>query len=247
MNTKIFWLSILAVILSFAGGFYLANALNRNELTALRTDNERLKKNEADKTQSQTETTLTEDEIRQKIAEADKNPNDFSFQRNMGLALYRYGAMKQDVNLISESARLLQRTFNNNPKDYDVTVALGNAYYDEASIKKDNESFKKSREFYAKALEQKPDDADVRADFGSTFLFAEPAETAKAIAELEKSLQINPKNERALLFITQAFLKDNNTGEADKYFARLREINPKTPDIAELKAQISPGENSVQK
>jgi tetratricopeptide (TPR) repeat protein len=247
MNTKIFWLSILAVILSFVGGFYFANALNRNEMTALRADNERLKKNETVKTQNDEELTLTDDEIRQKIAEADKNPNDFSFQRNMGLALYRYGAMKQDVKLISESARLLQRTYNNNPKDFDVTVALGNAFYDEASIKKDSEIFQKSREFYLKALEQKPEDADVRADYGSTFLFAEPSDLNRAISEMQKSLQINPKNERALLFITQAYLKQNNEVEAEKYLAKLKEINPKTPDLQGFKAQFEQTQNPAQK
>jgi hypothetical protein len=43
MNQKVFWLSIVAVIVSFIGGFLLANALNRNELTTLRAENERLK------------------------------------------------------------------------------------------------------------------------------------------------------------------------------------------------------------
>lgn len=245
MNAKIFWLLILAVIISFVGGFYLANALNRNEINTLRAENESFKK-ESINPRNDKEPSLTDDEIRQKIVEADKNPNNFAFQRNLGLALFSYGAMKQDVNLISESARLLQRTYNNNPKDYDVIVTLGNAFYDIASIKKDNESFNKSREFYLKALEQKPDDSNVRADFGSTFLFAEPNDLDKAITELQKALEINPKNERALLFMTQTLLKQNKKEEAEKVLAKLKEINPKTPNLNELNSQISQDSNTIQ-
>lgn len=245
MNAKIFWLLILAVIISFVGGFYLANALNRNEINTLRAENESFKK-ESINPRNDKEPSLTDDEIRQKIVEADKNPNNFAFQRNLGLALFSYGAMKQDVNLISESARLLQRTYNNNPKDYDVIVTLGNAFYDIASIKKDNESFNKSREFYLKALEQKPDDSNVRADFGSTFLFAEPNDLDKAITELQKALEINPKNERALLFMTQTLLKQNKKEEAEKVLAKLKEINPKTPNLNELNSRISQDSNTIQ-
>lgn len=223
----------------------MANALNRNEINTLRAENESFKK-ESINPRNDKEPSLTDDEIRQKIVEADKNPNNFAFQRNLGLALFSYGAMKQDVNLISESTRLLQRTYNNNPKDYDVIVTLGNAFYDIASIKKDNESFNKSREFYLKALEQKPDDSNVRADFGSTFLFAEPNDLDKAITELQKALEINPKNERALLFMTQTLLKQNKKEEAEKVLAKLKEINPKTPNLNELNSRISQDSNTIQ-
>ena len=248
MNAKIIWLSVIAVLISFFGGFYLANSLNGTELAKLRAENEQLKKDVTEKPQPDGELTLTDDEIRQKIAEADKNPENISFQRNLGLALFSYGAMKQNTDLITESARLLQRVFASNPKDYDVIVTLGNAFYDVASIKKDSENFKKAREFYAKALEQKPDDSDVRADYGSTFLFAEPNELDKAGAELQRALQLKATNQRALLFMTQTLLKQNKRDEAAKYHAKLREINPKTPDLAEINAQVLPdASNAGQK
>jgi tetratricopeptide (TPR) repeat protein len=246
MNAKIFWLAIGAVIVSFCGGFYLANALNRNELTTLRAENERLKKNEPEQTQNESELSLTEEEIRQKIAEADKNPTNFSFQRNMGLALYRYGAMKQDANLISESGRLLKRTFDNNPQDYDVIVALGNINYDIGYFKKDNKGFEKARELYQKALALKPTDTDVRTDLGLTYFLSVPPEMDKAIAEFQKTLETNPKHERALQFITQAFLKQNKKEEAEKYLAKLKEINPQTPNLSELNSQISQDSNTIQ-
>ena len=247
MNSKIFWLSILAIIISFFGGFYLANSLNGNELLKLRAENEQLKKNNSPKPQDDAESTLTDDELRQKIAFADKNPDNLKYQRDLGMALLSYGVMKQNAELISESARLLHRVYDSNPKDFDVTVALGTAFYDIASLKNDAENFKKSREFYSKALEQKPDNASVRADFGSTFVFVDPPDFARADTELQKALQIDPKNARALLLMTQMLVKQNKSTEAEKYLARLKEINPDAPSLQDLSAQMSREESTNQK
>jgi tetratricopeptide (TPR) repeat protein len=239
MTTKLLTLSIIGVLLSFIGGFLLANSLNRNEINGLRADNERMKKNQSGVPQNQTDETLSEEELRLKIAEADKSPNNFSYQRNLGLALYRYGAMRQDPNLIAEAARLLQRAYDNNPKDYDVTVALGNSFYDIGFFKKELSGFVKAREFYRTALEQKPNDADVRVDLGLSYYLAEPPELDKAAAELEKALEANPKQERALQFMTQTMIRQNKMAEAEKYLARLREINPQTPALDEVAARMT--------
>jgi tetratricopeptide (TPR) repeat protein len=247
MNSKLFWLSILAVIISFFGGFYLANSLNGNELLKLRAENEQLKKNVTETPRNEADSTLSDEEIRQKIAQADKNPTDLPFQRNLGLALYRYGVMKQDADLIGESARLLQRIYDRDPKDYDVTVALGNAFFDLGFFKKDAASMQKGREFYLKALEQKPLDADVKTDLGISYYVATPPDFERAAVELQKALETNPKHERALLFMTQTLLKQNKQAEAEKYLARLKEVNPQTPSLAELNSQISQDDTTVQK
>lgn len=247
MNSKIIWLSIVAIIISFFVGFYLANSLNGNELAQLRGENERLKKAPTGASTSDQDDTLSDEEIRQKIAEADKNPANIPFQRNLGLALLSYGVMKQNEALISESARLLQRAYDGDPKDFDVTVALGTAHYDIASLKNDSESFKKSREFYAKALDQKPDNASVRADFGSTFVFVNPPDFERANSELQKALQTEPKNERALLLMTQMLVKQNKPAEAEKFLARLKEVNPKAPTLEQLTAQMAQENGTIQK
>jgi tetratricopeptide (TPR) repeat protein len=245
MNTKITALSIIAVILSFFGGFYLANSLNRNELDALRADNERMKKTAADPS-TPTDETLSVEEIRRKIAEADQIPGDLSYQRNLGLALYRYGAMKQDASLIADAARLLQRVFDGNPKDYDVLVALGNSYYDIAFFNKDWPAFDKARRYYAQALAQKSDDADVRTDLALSYYLVQPPELEKTAAELSKALEANPKHERALQFMTRTLIRQNKTEEAEKYLSRLREINPQTPSIDQVAADTAQESKTAQ-
>lgn len=247
MDKKYFWISLAAVIISFFGGFLLANALNRNELNTLRADVERLKNSSNAAPNNNAELSLSDEEIRQKIAEADKNPDNFNFQKNLGLALYRYATMKQDAQLLSEVARLLTRANQKNEKDYDVLVALGNSYFDIGYIKKGDENFKKSREFYQRALAQKPNDADVRTDLGLTYFLVNPPETEKALAELNKSLQTNPKHEKTLQVMAQVFLSQKKTDEAEKYLTKLKEVNPENQFLPELDLQLSQTKNGTPK
>lgn len=243
MDKKIIWLSVLAVIISFIGGFLLANAFNRSEINQLRAENGRLK---AARSNTNSEADLTADEIRQRIAEADENAQNFSFQKNLGLALYRYGAIKQDVKLLSDTAILLERAHGLNPKDYEVIVGLGNLYFDIGYVNKNNEKFLLAREFYEKALQQRPSDADVRTDKALTYFLENPPQNEKAIAEFQKSLEANPQHEKTLQFLIQAYLKTGKNQEAENYFAKLKQINPSSPSLEDIRRQISQPDNFSQ-
>src|SRR4029079_7426476 len=120
MPKRVVWLSLAAVILSFVGGFFLANSMNRKELESLRAENERRKASPESAADGSPD--LSNDEIRAKIAEADRNPSNLAFQKNLGLALYRYATLKKDADLLAESARLLERAAALDPKDFEVLV-----------------------------------------------------------------------------------------------------------------------------
>jgi len=246
MNSKVFLLTIIAVAVSFVGGFLLANGLNKSELNTLRGENEGLKNNQNNSSRVNQEHSLSEAEIRAKIAEADNNPDNLAFQKELGTALYRYAAMKQNVELLPESARLLNRFYQKNPKDLEVLVTLGNIYFDTGYYKKDNGQFQKSREFYQPALEQKSDSADIRTDLGLTYFLTDPPENEKAIAEFQKSLQINPAHEKTLQVLIQAYLNQNQTAEAEKFLAKLREVNAQNRTLPELESQIAQIKNNSQ-
>ncbi len=238
MNKKLFWLSIIAVIISFVGGFILANALNRNEISSLQAENGRLKTAQETAKKNDQELSLSSEEISQKIAEADQNPNNIPFQKNLGIALYNYASMKQDTDLLGEISRLLTRVYKNNPKDADVAVTLGNIYFDIGYLKKTNENFLKAREFYRDALAQKPNDANIRTDLGLTYFLIDPPETDKAIAEYQKSLLVDAKHEKTLQVLTQALLSQNKNAEAEKYLERLKEVNPNNQLLPEFNEQL---------
>jgi len=247
MNAKVLWLTISAVAVSFVGGFLLANGLNRSELNVLRGENEQLKNTQTATAQNNSELTLSEEEIRRKIAEADGNPDKIGFQKDLGMALYRYAAMKQDAELLTEVARLLNRFHQKNPKDSEVTITLGNTYFDIGYIKKDNGQFQKSREYYRKALDQKPDNADVRTDLGLTYFLFNPPENERALAEFQKSLQSNPSHEKTLQVMAQVFLSENKTAEAENSLAKLREVNSENRFLPELEMQLGQIKNNSQK
>lgn len=237
MKTKFIWLSILAVFFSFVGGFMVANSLNRSDLTRLQAENENLKKQSTDG--QNPENTLSDDEIKQRISEADNNPNNFEFQKNLGIGLYRYASFKKDADLMREISGILERAHDLKPKDYEVLVALGNLNFDIGYFKSENEKFEKAREYYLKVLEEKPNDAGVRTEFGLTFFLTNPPDIDRAISEFEKSLQENPKLQRTLQVLIEAYLKKNRVDDAEKLLKKLEEINPENETLQVLKNKIS--------
>ena len=230
---------IIASVLSFTAGFFLANTLNRNQLTANPSGGEALKSTQSANNPASAELSLTSEEIQKKIAEADKNPGNFTFQKNLGLALYRYAAMKQDANLLPDAVRIMERALAIEPADRDLQIRIGNAYFDKGYLNKNNDGFVKSREFYGKALAKMPTDTDVRTDLALTYFLFDPPDLAAAAAELQKGLEAQPKHERALQFLTQTYIKQNEPVKAAATLARLKQAHPSSPSIAELSTMLS--------
>jgi tetratricopeptide (TPR) repeat protein len=223
------WITIVAGIVCFVAGFSFANYLNRSELTNLRGENERLKSNQSS---NNSQLNLSDEEIEAKLAEALENSQNFEFQKNLGLGLYRYGAIKQDKAIIEKAIPVLVRAHGLNEDDYDVIVGLGNSYYDIGYFGKDNGGFARSREFYNKALAKRPDDIEVRTDLGLTYFLQDPPDYDTAISEFEKSLAINPKHEKTLSFAALAL--KNQKKDPAKYSDVLRTVNPNSPTLREI-------------
>jgi tetratricopeptide (TPR) repeat protein len=239
MNPKILLAGAFGLLFGAIGGFLLANGINRTELNALKGQVEQNKRSAGNSNSAPDGFTIGDDEIKAKIAQADANPDNFAFQKNLGGALYRYATMKSDQALIDESMRILIRANSLDPKDYDVIVDLGNAYFDVGYFKKDKASFKKAREMYDKALETKPNDADVRTDIAMSFVLDDPPDFNRAVEEFQRALKANPKQERALQFLTHSYMQLGNFAEAAKTLELLKAANPKNDKIADLASQIA--------
>lgn len=239
MEKKFLWLSILGVLISFAGGFLLANAFNRSEIERVQTENTRLQKAKDPESAAEKGFELSNKEIEAKIAEAESNQGDFAFQKGLGLALYRYSAVKGDKKLLDNVKELLERAYKINPDDYQVIVSLGNVHYDLGQINSEEENNLRAREFYARALEKNAKDTNVRTDYALTFLLTRSPDRKKAIAEFQKALSENPKNEKALAYISQAYRESGEREKVSEFVAKLREVNPKNPMLAELEGKSS--------
>src|SRR5687768_15553102 len=103
MTKQTVLIAIAAALAGFIGGFMLANTLNRNDLAARPVPIQQLAAaptNPADPTQG---TTLTPDEIKARVAAADADPKNFSFQKSLGISLYRYASLKQDAAVLPDA------------------------------------------------------------------------------------------------------------------------------------------------
>jgi tetratricopeptide (TPR) repeat protein len=241
MGKSTIWLSLIAIVVSFIAGFMLANTINRGELTMLRSENDRLKTQPVKGQASNQEPTLSTEEIKAKIAEADANPEKFDFQRNLGGALYRYGALKQDVGLITEANRLLLRAHQLNSSDFDVVLALAHSFFDMGHYNKQNDKFVKAREYYTKALALKPGDVEVQTEIAMTYFLLDPPDYERAIPEFQRSLQINPKHVKTLQFLGESYARTNKVTEAENTLATLRDVDPQNPMISQIQALITQG------
>lgn len=239
MSLKYSLISLLAVILGFLGGFLLANALNRSDMDKLKLENEKLASQLTENEAKHKETTLSDEEIRSRIEEADKNPTDFKFNKGLGIALYHYGASKQDDKLINEALRLLERANSLENGDNDILIALGNGYFDLGYLKKGDQNFDISRKYYQESLKHDPKNPAVITDYGLTYFLDENPDLTKAISELEKANEIDPKYEKALQFLIQAYWKQRNNAKAGEYLDKLKEVSPNNPSISELMSMLT--------
>jgi len=240
MNGRTLLIAAGAALVGLIAGFLIANSINRSELSALRAEADRARSAPGNsQLATSTSSTLTDEEIEATIARADQNPKDFDVQRNIGGAIYRYGAMKQDEKLIKRAIGILDRAQSLRPDDFDVILALGNAHFDIGYFNKENESLLKAREFYTKALSAKPENVDIQTDLALTYFLQTPPDYDNAVAEFRRALDRNPKHEKALQWLVQALIKQNKSDQASQYLERLRAVNPNNESIGELTSMLA--------
>ncbi len=242
MNTRLLTTAVMGLFLGAFGGFFLANSINRTEINELRG---KVEQNKSKPGSSNSDSAagdglfIGDDELKAKIAQADANPDNFEYQKNLGGALYRYASMKNDRAMANEARRILIRANSLDPRNYDVIVDLGNAYFDTGYFGKDSDSFAKARDLYTQALASKPADADVRTDLAISFVLDNPPNYARAADEFQKALAADPKHERALQFLSQTYMLQNNWTDAGKILDRLKTANPKNERIKDLTTQLT--------
>ena len=223
---------VLVGILGIAGGFLLANKLNRSEFERMRAESE------SARTVSTSDADLSTEEIDQKLDEARESRDYIQFHKRLGISLYRFGTMKRDAAVIEKALEPLKRANELDPNDKEVISTLGNAYFDIGYFKKDNESLARSREFYGPLLSARPDDVETRTDLGLTYFLTEPPDLEEAAKHFEMSLAADPKHEKTLQFYIQTLAKLDRVEKAKLALATLKEVNPRNPAIAELAAFI---------
>ena len=239
MDKKVVTAAIVGLIVGAIGGFMITNSLNRSEMNSAMSNVANVAASTPGANRPDDQMNISLDEIKAKIAEADANPTNLGFQKGLGVALYRYGTLKRDADIVTEAIRLLERAQSIDAKDYDVIVALGNSYFDLGYFKKESANLKKSRDFYKLALLQRPKDADVMTDLALSYFLDEPSDLPRSLEEFQKALTANPKHERALTYLTQTYMLQGKFDEAGRSLEKLKAANPKNESIEELARLIA--------
>lgn len=221
------------LLIGLTVGFISANYLSRQQVGGVSAGLPTPGQNQS----ASTEFTLTSEEISAKVKQADAAPGDLAFQRNLGLALYAYGASREDAALIGEAVRLLSRVETADRSDREVLIALGNCYFDIAYFRRDHSSFETSRKYYENALRLGPNDPNILVDLGLTFALIDPPDLRKATEFYDRALSADPRHERTLQMMTDAQIRLGQTPKAIETLLRLREVNPANPMIREFSAK----------
>lgn len=236
--------SVIGLLIGFGIGFVFTNSINSRETEQLRAELSRFQQSSSSQTApaenaaSSPPPQINNTEIQGAIARADANPRDIYLQRNLGQYLYLYSAQPGGVNALPDAIRLLERAYRSDPDNYDTLVLLGNANFDLAQAT-DAKRFAEARVFYEKALRLRPTDTRVRTDFGLTYFYGKPSDPRRAIAEYQKVLAVESRNEAALQNLAAALINTGETGRAQQTLEQLRELNPKNPAVSDLQAQLS--------
>lgn len=189
--------------------------------------------------QAETGAVLSPEEIKAKLEQAAQNPADVKFQRQLGLALYAYGASKGDAQVIKQSLVPLERVLSKETQDTDALVGAGNAYFDIGYIEKNDDSFVKAREYYLKALAVNSVDAGVLVDVGLTFALLKAPDHRAAIGYYEKALKTDPSHERTLQMMVESQLSLGQKKLAGDYLSKLRTANQKNPMIPDFEQRLT--------
>ena len=233
MGSKVYLIMFGVLIIGFVGGFLIANSLNKAEI-------DRLKSQQLiaqEETQKGNE--LSAEEIEARLKEADQKPEDFNYQKGLGMALYSYAASKQDDSLLEDVERLLKRAHELKPDDYVVLVSYASIQFDIGKNEKDLTRLSDSRKNFEKALKIKPDDARVLSNLALTYLEVEKPEPDKALGYLEKAYELDPKDPTVLANFVRLYLARGELQKSREYVSKLKEAAPGHPLIKRFESRIT--------
>jgi tetratricopeptide (TPR) repeat protein len=225
---------LFGVIGLFAGliiGFMGANSINKNAATAAPVPTEmRSNSNlppghpEIGSLSGSGGPAAIQPEVLAVIEKAKQSPKDFDAQIAAADSYYKIDSYDEAIKYLTAANKI-------KPDDREIIARLGNANFDA-------EHFEEAEKWYTAALAKKDDDVDVRTDLGLTFVFREPANYDRAIAEFEKSLTYDPNRIQTLQNLTVAYTKKGDAAKANTALAKLESADPTNKSAPKLREEI---------
>lgn len=162
--------------------------------------------------------------VMESIQKARSEPDNFDLQMqaaDLYVQIQRY----------ENSLEFLNRAQKLKPNDFNVLSKLGNVNFD-------LERYEEAAKWYQAALKVKPEDVNVRTDLGASYYLQKPAKLDEAIAAYRASLKYDPRHEKTLHNLTLALIDKGDKAGARETLARLEQVNPSNPGLADLKAKL---------
>src|SRR5215207_7832692 len=142
LNKRVLIAGALGVVLGFLAGFFLANGINREEQERLRAELTSARagapargggaeqgRQPATPGGGDSFPTLTDEQLKSAVAQADASPSDAELQHKVGQSLYFYAWEKGNAQILPEVARILKRAHSLDPKNYRTAVIAGDAHF----------------------------------------------------------------------------------------------------------------------
>jgi tetratricopeptide (TPR) repeat protein len=227
MNKQVILFTIIGILAGFAGGFFLANSINRNAMmkTPTASTMPNLPAGNQMPFPAQNGNGGVIPQVTEAIERAKNEPDNFEAQYAAANMYYQIDRFDEAVKYYEKAVRIL-------PDHYQTLVRLGNSNY---GLK----NYAEAEKWYAQALKIKPDDVDVRTDFGTTFFLREPKDFDRAIKEYKISLEKDPNHEATLQNLCAVYVEKGDMQNLQETLAKLEKINPQNPIIPKLKEEIS--------
>lgn len=228
---------LAGLVIGLIIGFSVANALNRS--FPAQTVNRNITLPETAPSTTNREASLSREEIAAAFASAEIKKDDFTFQKNLGIALTGYAKSQNESDYLPQLAKLLERVNTlSKEKDFDVLMALGDVYFLESQQSGDSNALRKARSAYERAEQLKPEQVDAEIALAATFLFSSSPQPEIAITILNRVSTQNPNHEIALQLLISALIKNGKFDLAEQKLTELKRNNPDNPAIPDLAAQI---------
>jgi tetratricopeptide (TPR) repeat protein len=229
----------VGIIVGLIVGFVLANSFNRSYSNSAAVSVSNLSTPASDANSTADEDVLTEAEIRRAVQNADARAEDGRVQLEVGMALYQYAKSRQDVGYLNDLERILKRAEKHNSDNFELLTALGEIEFVRGQETKQTQFYRNAETYFQKALKLKPDNVEALINLAAAFLFAPQPEPARAFPYIEKSLEIEPRNELANIYSFNALILENRLEDAGRRIEILHQINPQNPVLQDLRAQLA--------
>jgi tetratricopeptide (TPR) repeat protein len=155
---------------------------------------------------------------------ADDAPKDFDAQVRAAEAYIQASGF-------DDAAGFLVRANTLRPDDYNTLVRLGTVY--SAASR-----FDEAERWYKAALDKNPNDLDARSELALTYFMRTPPQGDRAVAELRRNLEADPRHLPSLHNLTLMLLEIKRYDEAEATLDKIAKIKPDYEQLPRLRAEV---------